>query len=85
MLSKQTNIEYPVKYEQLCFKHYIKQIGAEGLEFINQEIMEKQRSVLGYMIKNVGSSILNGKSLSQVSLPIYISDYRSQTEAYFLF
>jgi len=51
------------------------------LEFINQDVMNKQRSVMAYMIKNVGSNFLKGKSIMSVSFPIYISDYRSSLEA----
>ncbi len=60
--------------------NFIKQVGANGLEFINQEEMKKQRNILTYMIKTVGSNLLNGKSIMNVSLPINISDYRSNVE-----
>jgi len=42
--------------------------------------MKKQRDVLSYMIKTVGKNIFSGKSIMNISLPINISDYRSQTE-----
>ncbi len=44
--------------------------------------MDKQRSVMSYMMKAVGSNFFQGKSIMNVSLPIYISDYRSQVESY---
>jgi len=64
----------------MCTKHYVKQIGATGLEFINQQIMDKQRGVMSHMLKTIGANVMNGKSIMNVSLPIYISDYRSQIE-----
>jgi len=58
-------------------KSYVK----DGIEFINQDIISKQRSVLTYMIKKIGANILRGKGIMNVSLPIYIFDSRSMLEA----
>jgi hypothetical protein len=75
-------MEYMIKYEECIHLDYLRQIGAAGLEYINEEEMKKQRSVIGYMIKTVGSNLLQGKSIMSISLPINISDYRSNTEMY---
>jgi len=58
----------------------MKDYGTEGLEFINQELLKKQRGVLSYMIKKIGSNILTGKSIMNVSLPINIFDSRTMLE-----
>ena len=71
---------YPTKYENIVTKNFVKQVGASGLEFINYEILNKQRSVLTYMLKTVGANLFSGKSIMNISLPIHISDYKSQTE-----
>lgn len=63
-------------------KGYVKQVGAPGLEFIDEGILAKQRSVLAYMIKTAGMNVLEGKSIMNISLPINISDYRSVTEVF---
>jgi hypothetical protein len=63
-------------------KGYVKQVGAPGLEFIDEGILARQRSVLSYMIKTAGMNILEGKSIMNISLPINISDYRSVTEVF---
>jgi hypothetical protein len=63
----------------------MKTYGTEGLEFINQEILKKQRGVLTYMIKKVGSNLLGGKSIMNVSLPIHIFDSRSLLETYYIY
>jgi hypothetical protein len=52
----------------------------EGLEFIDQETLKKQRNVLTYMVKKIGTNLLSGKSIMNVSLPIYIFDPRSVLE-----
>jgi hypothetical protein len=56
--------------------------GSEGLEFINQEIIAKQRSTITYMIKKIGSNLLSGKSIMSTSLPIYIFDYKSLLDSH---
>jgi hypothetical protein len=58
----------------------MKTYGTEGLEFIDQETLKKQRGVMTYMIKKVGANLLSGKSIMNVSLPIYIFDPRSVLE-----
>jgi hypothetical protein len=58
----------------------MKDYGTEGLEFINQELLNKQRGVLSYMIKKIGSNILSGKSIMNVSMPINIFDPRTMLE-----
>lgn len=58
----------------------MKAYGTEGLEYINQDVLKKQRSVMTYMLKKIGSNLLSGKSIMNVSLPIYIFDPRSVLE-----
>ena len=62
--------------------NFIKQIGEEGLEFIDKDVLSKQRSVISYMIKKIGSNLLLGKSIMNVSLPTYIFDERSILDSY---
>jgi len=73
-------MNYPIKYENIITKQFVKQVGAPGLEFINLELIERQRGAASYMIKTVGANIFSGKSIMNISLPINISDYKSQTE-----
>jgi hypothetical protein len=58
----------------------MKGYGTEGLEFIDQETLNKQRGIISYMLKKVGTNLLSGKSIMNVSLPIYIFDQRSMLE-----
>ncbi len=58
----------------------MKAYGTEGLEYINQDILKKQRSVMTYMLKKIGANLLSGKSIMNVSLPLNIFDPRSVLE-----
>jgi hypothetical protein len=60
--------------------NFIKQPGESGLEWINQEEIKKQRSIISYLLSKVGGNLLTGKSIMNVSLPIYIFDERSLLE-----
>lgn len=60
--------------------NFIKQTGEAGIEWINQEEIKKQRSIISYLVSKVGKNILSGKLIMDVSLPIYIFDERSLLE-----
>jgi hypothetical protein len=59
---------------------YIKTHGSAGFEYINQDVIQKQRSIITYLLKKIGANILSGKSIMSISLPIYIFDHRSLIE-----
>jgi hypothetical protein len=80
--NKQT-ITYKLDYDNMITRDYIKNYGIEGIEFINQETIRKHRSVITYVIKKIGSNLLSGKSIMNVSLPIYIFDQKSLLERYY--
>jgi hypothetical protein len=69
----------------MILSDYMKELGAIGIEFINQSIISKHKGVIKFLLKKIGSNILSGKSIMNVSLPIYIFDQRSLLERYFLF
>lgn len=73
-------IKYDIKYDQLLMVDYKRELGADGLYFTNNETIEKQRSVAGYLIKSIGLNIIKGKSIMNVSLPINIFDTRTILE-----
>ena len=64
----------------MILSDYMKDYGAEGIEFINQKVIQKHRGIISYIIKKIGSNLLSGKSIMNVSLPIYIFDHRSLLE-----
>ena len=59
-----------------------RKIGEEGLIFTNKNIIEKQRAVMGYLIKKIGLNLIKGKSIMNISLPINIFDVRSHLEVF---
>ena len=73
-------INYMINYDELLLTNFIKTYGTEGLEYINQEELKKQRGVITYLIKKIGTNLLSGKSIMNVSLPINIFDPRSALE-----
>jgi hypothetical protein len=48
--------------------------------FTNQQVMDAQKDVIKYIIKQVGSNLLSGKSIMNMSLPVDIFDSRSILE-----
>lgn len=73
-------IEYEMAYDKLLMTEYRRELGSDGLIFTNTETIEKQRSVAGYLIKNIGLNLIKGKSIMNVSLPINIFDTRTILE-----
>jgi hypothetical protein len=61
---------------------YERKIGGSSLSFTNQEVVDKQRAVAGYLIKKIGLNIIKGKSIMNISLPINIFDTRSILELF---
>ena len=75
-------IEYNLPYEEHCFTHFIKAQGDDSLKFIEQKIIDKQRGVLTHFLSKIGSNLLSGSGIMNVSLPINIFDQRSLLELF---
>lgn len=75
-------IKYPYEYHKMIKTDFEKKSGSSGLVFKNKKIIEKQRAVMGYLLKKIGMNLLKGKSIMNVSLPINIFDVRSHIEVY---
>ena len=73
-------IEYPYEYNRMVVTDFERKEGTEGLVFTNKEIIDKQRAVMGFLIKKMGTNLMSGKSIMNVSLPINIFDVRSHLE-----
>ena len=50
------------------------------IEVINRPLLQQQKKVLGFLIKEFGSAIFSGKSIMSVSLPVTIFEPCSQIE-----
>jgi hypothetical protein len=60
----------------------MKTYDTEGVEYIDHEKIDKQRGVISYLIKKIGTHIFSGKSVMNISLPIHLFDSRSMLEAF---
>lgn len=50
------------------------------LEMINKHHLQRQKQVLGFLIKQCGSNLFSGKSIMSISLPVTIFEPRSYLE-----
>ncbi len=73
-------IIYPYEYHNMIIEDFERTPGSEGLIYTNREVIEKQKGIVGYIIKKIGANLLTGKSIMNVSLPISLSDVRSLLE-----
>ena len=73
-------IEYKIDYDKIFINEYERKLGYDGLIYTNYDLIEKQRSVAGYLIKTIGLNLIKGKSVMNISLPINIFDTRSILE-----
>lgn len=50
------------------------------MEYLRQDVISLQRSAVGRLVKKIGSSLLNGKKIMNISFPIEIFEPRSELE-----
>ena len=50
------------------------------LIFTDEDVVKRQRGVLGHMVKQLGSNLIHGKSIIDISLPIKIFEEKSFIE-----
>lgn len=48
--------------------------------FVNQEQIDAQKDIIKYILKQIGSNLIHGKSVMNMSLPVDIFDDRSILE-----
>jgi len=53
-----------------------------GLILRDKEMITRQDKVVGFLIKKVGSNLIKGKSIMNISLPVSIFDKRSLHHVY---
>lgn len=53
-----------------------------GLIFLDKDIIEKQNKVIAFLIKKMGSNLIKGKSIMNVSLPVNIFDKRTLMQVF---
>ncbi len=75
-------IIYNIPYHEHIDTHFARSKGDEYLIFIDNDTIEKQRNVINHFITKIGSNILSGSGIMNVSLPINIFDQRSLIEVF---
>ncbi len=75
-------IAYKMKYHEHCASQFIQAPGDPSLKFIDLKTIEKQRGVLSHLLTKIGTNILSGTGIMNVSLPINIFDERSLLEVF---
>lgn len=75
-------IPYYKAYEKDCENFFTKSPGDEGFVFTDENAIQAQRAVLGQIIKNIGTNVLSGSGIMNVTLPINIFDPRSLLDVF---
>jgi hypothetical protein len=76
------SIFYTMNYKEHVATQFIQSPGDESLKFIDQETIDKQRGILKHLLTKIGSNLLSGSGIMNVSLPINIFDQRSLLEVF---
>ncbi|CAD8120528.1 unnamed protein product [Paramecium sonneborni] len=61
-------------------KDFIREEKNGGLKVINEEKLAAQKAVIKFLITRIGASLLMGKSITGISMPVTIFEARSNTE-----
>ncbi|CAD8206402.1 unnamed protein product [Paramecium octaurelia] len=61
-------------------KDFIREEKNGGLKVINEEKLAAQKAVIKFLITRIGASLLMGKSITGISMPVSIFEARSNTE-----
>jgi len=67
------------KIQTRVWEHYVKNPNG-GLHYTNHEELSKQRGVIWDVIKELGHSVLEGRELTEISLPVYLFEPKSFLE-----
>jgi len=79
---KPTKLKYGYDYYKSVKTDYTLKQGDFELVFTNTKIIDKQRGIVGYFLKKIGSVLLSGESIMNISLPISLFDERSLLESF---
>ena len=72
---KEFKFEY--EYEKFVDTQYSVMPNYPGLVLLNQDLINRFSKALVAMIKNIGTSVIKGLSIMNVSLPVIIFDKRT--------
>lgn len=75
-------IVYNKDYNQHIKKYFKFKQGDSALIYTDEEAINKQRGILQYILKRIGTNLLSGTGIMNISLPIRIFDERSLLEVF---
>ncbi|CAK89100.1 unnamed protein product (macronuclear) [Paramecium tetraurelia] len=61
-------------------KDFIREEKSGGLKVINEEKLAAQKAVIKFLLTRIGASLMMGKSITSISMPVSIFEARSNTE-----
>jgi hypothetical protein len=70
-------LKFEIAYNKLIDTDYTLSLNEPGLVYNNPDIMDRFSKVLKTLFKSIGSNILKGRSVMNISLPVMIFDKRS--------
>lgn len=75
-------IPYTINYHEHINTHFKQSKGDTSLTFIDEDTFKRQRGILTHVISKIGTNILAGKGIMNISLPIKLFDSRSVLEIF---
>ena len=76
-INEENLITYKNKYDKMADEDFEKNFTDDGLIFTDLHTIKKQRDSVSYLVKQIGQHILNGESIMNISLPVFMFDERS--------
>ena len=73
-------ISYAIDYDKIPEREFDRKKGGESFLFSNKELITKQNRILKYILSTIGSNLLSGTSVMNISLPVNIFDKRTVLE-----
>lgn len=73
---------FAIVYEKLFETVYVNSEKNSGLVLKDQEMINRMNKAVGWLLKRIGSTILKGQSIMNISLPVFIFDKRSMLQVY---
>ena len=69
-------------YSMWIDTNFEKRKNENGLVLIRKPEIENQKRVMTWLLKKIGKSVLNGQSIMNLSLPVYVFDKRSMLQVF---
>ena len=73
----ESHVTFKTQYEKLCYESFERSFQDEGLVYIDDDVLQKQRAIIGSVIKQIGEKIMTGESVMNIALPVNIFDERT--------